>query len=323
MLAFAASGFLFLTIAIGAMALFGPARFGRRGSEDRILGLTRQEGEAATSADATLKRPHSSIPTLGRLLNESEWAESAAKDLAQANIHLRVGEYLLLRMGVGIAAFFVIGLVSQFHIMGVLVGVVIGGALYLAAPPLLHMLRQRRLAKIEKQLVEFLPMLGSSLRAGFAFQQGVELAARQLEAPLGDELALLLNDTNLGSTMEEALLQMGERIGSTDVDMMITAVLVQRSSGGNLAEILESAAETLTERERIRGDIQTLTASQRLTGLILSLYPMAIGLLLLVIMPSLWGVMFTETLGQIFLGIAVGLQFIGFLVMRRVTQIQI
>ncbi len=322
MLAFATSGFLFLTIAMGAMALFGPSRFGRRGSEERILGLTQQKGDN-TASTATFKRPHSSIPSLGRLLSESDWAVSASQDLARANIHLRVGEYLLLRIGIGVGAFLIIGLVAQFHILAVLLGLVTGAGIYLAIPSFLHLLRQRRLAKIEKQLVEFLHMIASSLQAGFAFQQGVELAAKQLEPPLGDELALMLNDTNLGSTMDEALLQMGERIGSTDVDMLITAVLVQRSTGGNLVEILESAAKTLTERERIRGDIQTLTASQRLTGMILSLYPTAVGLLLLVIMPSLWKVMFTETLGLIFLGIALGLQFIGFLVMRRVTQIQI
>ena len=130
----------------------------------------------------------------------------------------------------------------------------------------------------------------------------------------------MLSDGKLGGTMEEALLQMGERVGSTDLDMMITAVLVQRGSGGNLSEILERAAQTLRERERVRGDLQSLTASQRLTGLILSIYPMVIGLLLLLIMPSLWSVMFTETLGQIFLGVALGLQGLGFLLMRRVMS---
>ena len=165
-------------------------------------------------------------------------------------------------------------------------------------------------------------MLASSLRSGFAFQQGVELAAQQLGPPLGAELTLMLNDSNMGATMEEALLQMGERVGSTDFDMMITAVLVQRGTGGNLSEILERAAETLRERERVRGDLQTLTASQRLTGLILSIYPMAIGLLLLLIMPSLWGVMFSETIGRIFLGVALGLQGLGFLVMRRVMKFE-
>ena len=123
--------------------------------------------------------------------------------------------------------------------------------------------------------------------------------------------------------MEEALLKMGERVESTDLDMMITAVLVQRDSGGNLSEILETAAKTLRERERIRGDIKTLTASARLTGLILSSYPVGIGLLMLVIMPSLGSVMFTETLGRVLLGVALGLQFIGFLVMQRVMKVEI
>ena len=123
--------------------------------------------------------------------------------------------------------------------------------------------------------------------------------------------------------MEEALLKMGERVDSVDLDMMITAVLVQRGSGGNLSEILESAAETLRERERIRGDLQTLTASARLTGLILSIYPVALGLLFLALMPSTWSVLFTETLGRVFLGVALGLQLIGFLVMQRVMKVEI
>ena len=178
-------------------------------------------------------------------------------------------------------------------------------------------------AKIEKQLVEFASMLASSLRSGFAFQQGVDLAARQLEPPLADELTTLINDANLGATMEAALLDMGRRAGSTDLDMMITAILVQRTSGGNLSEVLDQAGETLRERERIRGDIQTLTAQQRLTGTILSLYPIAVGFVLLALLPSMWSLMFTEMWGQVFLGIALGLQALGFFAMRRLVNIDI
>ncbi len=323
MIAFAASAFLFLAIAFGAFAVFGPGRLSRRRSEERILGLTAGPAIAHDSVGSTLKRSHSSIPTLSRLLNESEWATSAAHDLQQANVHLRVGEYLLIRLGVSVGMLIVVLSLSQFQFAGIVIGAIVALVAYIAAPPILHLLHRRRRAAIEEQLVEFLPGLASSLRSGFAFQQGVELAARQLESPLADELAILLNDTNLGSTMEEALIQMGERVDSVDLDMMITAVLVQRDSGGNLSEILETAAETLRERDRIRGDIRTLTASQRLTGLILSMYPLAIGLLLLVIMPSMWSVMFTETIGRVLLGVALSLQFIGFLVMQRVMKIEI
>lgn len=324
MLEFVTAGFLFLTILVGALALFGPVNLGWRRSEERLVGLKRPNAPAAvTEGTATFRRAQSSIPTLRRILRDSEWAEQAAKDLAQANVHLRVGEYLLARLALSIVLFFVIGLATQFNVIGLLGGAVAATAIYLLVPSFLHFLRQRRLAAIEEQLVEFLPMLASSLRAGFAIQQGIELAAEQMEPPLADELLVLINDTNLGSTLEEALLQMGERVGSADLDMIITAILVQRSSGGNLSEILETTAHTLRERERIRGDIKTLTASQRLTGLILSVYPVLVGLLLLAIMPSMWSVLFTKALGQVFLGVALGLQLIGFLVMRRVMQIKI
>lgn len=123
--------------------------------------------------------------------------------------------------------------------------------------------------------------------------------------------------------MDAALLDFGRRVGSTSLDMMITAILVQRSTGGNLSEILDTAAETLRERERIRGDLQTLTASQRLTGIILSLYPIAVGLVLLALLPSQWMVLFTETAGQILLGVALTLNLIGYFAMRRVMNIEI
>ena len=166
-------------------------------------------------------------------------------------------------------------------------------------------------------------MIASSLRSGFSFQQAIELANEQLGPPLADELYLLLQDINLGATMDTALQDLGRRVGSPDLDMIITAIQIQRSTGGNLAEVLENTAETLRERDRIRGDLKTLTAQQRLTGLVLSVYPIGLGLLLLAILPSVYSLMFTEVAGLIALGIALGLQFLGFVAIRRLTNIDI
>jgi tight adherence protein B len=105
--------------------------------------------------------------------------------------------------------------------------------------------------------------------------------------------------------------------------MLITAVLVQRSSGGNLAEILDQSAETLRERERLRGDVRTLTAQQRLSGYVLAVYPVLVGLGLLVIAPDTYSLLFTETIGRTLLGVAFGLQAAGFLVIRRLIKIEI
>lgn len=325
MMSLAASVFLFLALVTGSIVLFAPARFGRRASEERIRALRATGGNDAAEGAPTpfLKRPYSSIPTLGSFLSGSARADSVALDLLQANVQLRVGEYLLARVLLAMVVPLIIVFFSHFHPVGLVVGVAAGGMAYVLPGLCLQLLRRRRLVRIERQLVEFLPMLASSLRAGFAFQQGIELAVQQLGPPLADELALLLNDVNLGATMQAALQDLGRRVGSTDLDLLITAVLIQRTTGGNLSEILDQAGETLRERERIRGDIQTLTAQQRLTGAVLSVYPVAIGLLLLALVPSVWSLLFTETLGRVFLGSAVALQLLGVFAMRRVMNIDI
>lgn len=323
MLAFTASLFLFLGLVTGSIAVVASGR-GRKSLDQRVQRLRTGGGEAgARLATASLKRGYSSLPTLQHLLNQSEWADEVAGQLRQANVHLRVGEYLLVRLLVGGVLFLFSVLLSRMHPLGILIGLGIGVVGFVIPGLLVGLMRRRRVAAIQRQLVDFLPMLSSSLRSGFAVLQGIELAARQVGPPLGDELLLLINDLNLGATMETALQDLGKRVGSTDLDMMNTAIMVQRTTGGNLSEVLEQAAETLRERERIRGDVATLTASQRLTGIILSAYPIAVGLLLLAIMPSMWSVLFTDPLGRMLLGVALGLQVLGFLVMRRVMEIEI
>lgn len=323
MLAIAASAFLFLSIVTGAVVIFAGGRSGGSKGDQRLRALgSSAESDQGPTSGASLKRAQTSIPTLRRLIGAGR-TEATALELQQAGLSLRVGEYFLLRIASGLLFFFVVAFLTGFHPLGIVIGLLAAGVGYVLPALYVSLRRGRRVARIEEQLVEFAPMLASSLRSGFGFQQGVELAANQMEPPLADELALLMNDANLGATLETALLDFGRRVGSTDLDMMITAILVQRSSGGNLSEILDTAAETLRERDRIRGDLQTLTASQRLTGIILSLYPIAIGLILFALLPSQYGLFFTETAGRIMLGIALSLNLLGFFAMRRVMNIEI
>ena len=123
--------------------------------------------------------------------------------------------------------------------------------------------RRRRLRAIDRQLVEGLTQVANSIRAGFAMLQAIDAAAQRLQPPLSEEFARLVADVRLGSSLEDALVSMGERIDSYDLDLVITATLIQRSTGGNLSEILDNVAETIRERDRIRGEIRTLTAQQR------------------------------------------------------------
>ncbi len=322
MLDFVASLFLFLFIVTVALVLFR-TRLGRGGQEARIRALRPEEGSVTPAVEASRRRSTSSIPTLRALLRRSEWAEETATELERAHIHLLVGEYLLVRLLLGGVLFLVPAVILRFHPLSILLGLATGAIGFLIPAFYVKFVQQRRVSQIEKQLIDFLPMLASSLRAGFAFQQGVESAVEQLRAPISEELALLLNDVNLGATMQDALLDMGRRVGSPDLDMVVTAVLVQRTTGGNLSEILDHVAETLRERERIRGEIMTFTAQQRLAGAILSVWPIGIAALLLVIMPEQWSKLFTDTLGRVLLSVALGLQLLGFIFIRRVLRIEI
>jgi tight adherence protein B len=172
-------------------------------------------------------------------------------------------------------------------------------------------------------LVETVTLIANAVRSGFGFLQGIQVTARQMPSPIADELDHLVQDINLGVSAEQALLDMGLRVGSYDLDVVITAITIQRSTGGNLSEILDKVAETMRERERIRGEINTMTAEKRLTGNILAVYPVALAGLIFLIHPDLMSVLWTEPVGRVLLALAVTLQVIGFIVIRRIVEIDI
>jgi len=317
-----ASACLFLAVCLAAYALLTRSKVSTP-SDNRLRALRVDAGGSREEGSATLRRGRTSIPGLRGVLNNSGWAEKTELTLRQANVQLRVGEYLILRLALAAVLFGGATLISQMNPIGIAIGIGLAAAGYLLPGMAVSIARGRRIERLEAQLTELAPMLASSLRSGFALQQGLELASHQLEPPISDELVQLTTDLNLGATLDAAMLDFARRIGSPDFDMLVTAILIQRTSGGNLSEVLDQTAETLRERERIRGEIKTLTASQRMTGMVLSVYPAAVGLILFAILPSIWKLLFTEQLGLILLSIAVGLQVIGFLVIRRIVNIRI
>ncbi len=319
----AAAVFVFLALGTAGVLLLAPPRSKGQSRDERVraLGASEEAADTAIPALAT-RRFRSSIPRLRHWFEDSSWAERAATDLRRANIKLRVAEYLFVRVLAGATLAAVPFMVAP-NLVGIVLAGLAGVAGFLAPAFYLRHARNKRVARIEQQLVDFLPALASSLRSGFAFTPAVESAAHQVSAPLADELAILLNDLSLGAASAGALREFGERVGSRDLDMVITAIQVQRTTGGNLPEILDTAAAALRDRERIRGEVLTFTAQQRMTGLILSVYPVAVGLLLLAIMPSVWSKLFTEPAGQVQLLVAVVLQVVGFLAIQRSLKIDV
>lgn len=311
-----AAVFLLVIYIVRARALsVGEARLYR-------LSASRDVSVAQGVDGSFLKRSSSSIPFVNRLLNARGYAERWSFDLERANLTLRPGEYFLMRLVLAVIAAALVALIFRNGV-GIVFGIGAGAVAYMLPAFWVSRRTSKRLSQINAQLVETIDLIANGVRAGFAFGQSVDVAAKRVGAPMAIELNRMLLDINLGGSTEDALTAMNQRIGSDDVDMFVTAVLIQRNSGGNLAEILELLADTIRDRERIHGEIKTLTSSQRLTGWILSLWPAALALGFFAIAPSIMSLLWTTTAGLWLLGIWIVLNVLGIFSLRRILDIDI
>ncbi|MFN8506868.1 MAG: type II secretion system F family protein [Dehalococcoidia bacterium] len=239
--------------------------------------------------------------------------------LERAGLALNAREYFILRATFGVVMV-LIGLMTlpmpQLSVLGLPLG-------YFAVGFWVKRRIGSRTRKLEAQLVEMLQMLASGLRAGFGLIQALDSASEQLPNPLATEIRRTLRDTAMGASVEQALSALNQRVGSSDFDIVITATLIQRSVGGNLAEILDNVAHTMRERERIRGEIRTLTSQQRMTGYVIGGIPIGLGIIFMMISPEFTGKLFTDPLGRMMLGGAIGMEILGFAVIRKIVNIEV
>jgi tight adherence protein B len=256
------------------------------------------------------------------LLRDSKWAVRTQEQLEQAGTRLHVGEYVAIRIGLAVVTFVVIALIGRTPValFLALVAAVIG----LMAPAMwLRSARHNRAKTIAKQLPEAVTMMANALRAGFAFQHGIDMVAKQMEPPIADEFNRVMVDLNVGSSVEDALAGLLERADSEDMNMMVTAIMIQRTSGGNLAEILDTVAETMRERERLVGEVRTLTSQQRFSGIVLTLWPLFILAFFSLLNWDQTSLLFTEPLGQVMVAaMAIG-TLLGYLTIRRILDVEV
>jgi tight adherence protein B len=168
-----------------------------------------------------------------------------------------------------------------------------------------------------------LTMLANALKSGFGLMQSMDLVAKELEHPIATDLRRMLQDINVGSSTEVALQGMADRSGSADLDIVVTAMLIQQSTGGNLAEILDTVSHTMRERIRIRGEIKTLTTQQIMTGFIIGLLPVFIALGITVLNPEYINLLFTRTAGQIMIAGGVMMELIGLFIIKKILDIEV
>ena len=305
--------------------------FGTRGVEEHggladRLGQYRPDYNQPVTTDekvAKLKqRSYSGLPVLSVFLSQFKGSEKVALHLERAGVPLRVGEYYMIRWGVG-AIFFVVPLIfgPSLFVLGVCLGTGFVG--YMLPSFYIGNKRKSRMNAIEGQLVDMLGLVSNSLKSGYGLMQSFEFASRQMDGALAGEIRRLLREANLGMSAEDALNALGDRIESKDMDMVLTAINIQRAVGGNLAEVLDQVAHTMRERERIRGEIATLTSQQRMTGIVIGALPVIMFALFMVMNPAYMSLLFTELPGKIMLVTAISLEVLGYLVIKRIIAIEI
>ncbi|MBR6888170.1 MAG: type II secretion system F family protein [Selenomonadaceae bacterium] len=173
------------------------------------------------------------------------------------------------------------------------------------------------------QLSDCLTTVANSLRAGFSFVQAMDLVAKEMEPPIRDEFAHVMRDISYGMVLDEALEDMDKRVGSYDFHLVVTAVLIQREIGGNLAHVLDSISQTITERIRMRREILTLTAQGRMSSWLVSLLPIFIAGAMLLISPTHFDETLASPIGRIVLGVATVMTIVGFVVIRKIVAIKV
>lgn len=252
-----------------------------------------------------------------------EWLQKLAIELERADITIRPVEYVATRLAIAVLGFLIPYVLLGASAVGVLcslLGAVVG---FFLLPMYVSHRKNSRVQKLDAQLPEALTLISSSLKAGFGLLQSLDLAARQMEHPISTELNRTMYEMSVGSNTEDALLALSERSSSYDLDIVVTAMLIQRTTGGNLAEILDTVAETMRERSRIRGEIRTLTAQQKMTGLVIGALPLGVAGIFMLISPEYMMLLFTTTIGKVLLGLAVVLETVGMLIIRRILAIEV
>lgn len=240
--------------------------------------------------------------------------------LRRSGVKLQVGEFVTIQMTLAVGLVAVGMLLLGPDVLVLCVGLAAGRWL-----PEMWLSRQRktRLRLMDGQLADAMSLLANSLRSGYSFLQAMEVISREMPEPICKEFGQVLRETRVNIPLEEALQNLQQRVDSNDLALVITAVLIQRQVGGNLAEVLDKISETIRDRIKLLGEVRTLTSMGRMSGWIVSLLPIVLGLAIYALNPDYLRPMLTSPLGWVMLAIAGGMQGTGILVIQSMVKMEV
>jgi tight adherence protein B len=287
----------------------------------RMESVRKAERRGDVSLNLKLVRDEmlSSVPAFHRLLVSWSWSSRLRDFVAQAGMKTKPGKILLISAVLALGSYLIAGMFYPRFPIALLVGV------FVATLPLglIALKRQRRLRKFEENFPEALDLLGRAVRAGHAFTTGLEMIAKESAEPVAGEFRLAFEEQNFGLPLRDALLNMTERIPLVDVRFFVTALLIQKETGGNLAEILDGLARVIRDRFRIYREVKTRTAQGRLTaGILISLPPLMM-FMLEIINPHYVRVLFDDPIGPTVLAVAATMQLIGSALLWKIIHFEV
>lgn len=253
------------------------------------------------------------------LLVMKKYKSKIQKELLKANIPLKGEEFVAIQLLIFAFTIVIVFNITKLFILAVIVGILSLFILKL----IVNIKKTKRLKQFNDQLGDTIVLISNSLKVGHSFFQALDSAAREMPEPMSKEVRKVINEMKLGVTAENALNNLLNRIDSDDLELVITAVIIQRQTGGNLSEILDTIAKTIRERIKIKGEIKTLTAQGRLSGIIVSLLPIVLGIVIYFIDPDYITILFTRKIGLILLGIALINEIIGYIIINKIVKIDV
>lgn len=305
--------FVALSVLLGFIGLWRMT-----GAEDAVDARLRQYAGNAPVAEVIAGGARPRLPGMNRAMSRLSLTGALADRLTRADLALTVAEFALIVFLLAAA----LALVGWWR-GGVLLGAVMGIVGVFLPQLYLNMRASKRRQAFTNQLPDVLTLLVGALRAGYGTTQAISTLVERMDKPASIEFGRVVRAVSLGVPVNRALNDMADRAGGDDLYLMVTAMNVQAELGGNLAQILETITETVRERIRIKREIGVLTAQQRMTGYLLSAMPIVFGLLVSLLSPDYLGPLFAPGLMRIVVIVAVLMQLVGFLVIRKIVDIEV
>ena len=254
-----------------------------------------------------------------RLIQKVHRSSSLDLKMLQAGLPILGSEFLIIELVAAIIGFVFAGLLTMQLPVAILA--------FLFMPLVGWMLIQMKIRKRRKdfvnQLGDMLSMVASALRAGFSFVQAVEIVSKEMAAPMSVEVSKLIREINVGVPMETALEDINRRVECPEFELITTAVLIQRQVGGNLAQILDNISDTINERIRMKREVLALTAQGRMSAVVLALLPIALAAFLFSVHHDYFDPLLASPMGKVAIGIALLMELLGYLVIKRIVDIDV